>query len=81
MLATLVMAGATAVLAVTRKDVKYSPFLTTHDSVALASETIGPIDSTGIAFITNLGSNLTHISGGSEKTATCFNPISKNSLL
>ena len=74
--ATSVMAGAAAELAATRKEAKYGPLLATHVFVPLALETLGPINRTGLAFISELGQNLTRISGDPRETSHLFQRLS-----
>ena len=56
--------GAAAELAETRKNVKYAELPATHNFVPIAFETLGPINRSGLVFLTELGRRLSAVTGG-----------------
>ena len=68
--ATATTAGAAAEIAAERKNNKYVDLINTHFFVPLALETLGPICSDGLNFLSDLGRILTLSSG--ELRETCF---------
>ena len=55
---TAIEAGAAAEAAAGRKEVKYVQITNTHHFVPLAFETLGPINSKGIAFLSEFGRHI-----------------------
>jgi len=64
--------GGSAEHAVARKSAKYSSLPPSHTFQSLALETLGPINSTGISFFTELGRRLSDVSGDCRKTTYLF---------
>jgi len=64
--------GGTAEHAAARKSAKYSSLPSSHIFQPLASETLGPINTTGITFFAELGRRLTDVSGDPRETAYQF---------
>jgi len=62
--------------AAARKSLKYSSLPSSHIFQPLALETLGPINSTGISFLTELGRRLTGVSGDSRETMHLFQRVS-----
>ena len=54
----------------------YSSLPSSHIFQPLALETLGPINSTGISFLTELGCRLTGVSGDSRETMHLFQRVS-----
>ena len=67
--ATALTAGAAAETAAERKNSKYSALLNTHFFVPLAFETLGPVNDTGLHFISDLGRILTQSSGDKREVS------------
>jgi hypothetical protein len=73
---TSTMAGAAAEGAASRKELKYQGLASTHTFIPLAIETLGPINSKGMHFFTELGHRLTASSGDKRETAFLFQRLS-----
>jgi hypothetical protein len=73
---TSVTAGAAAEGAASRKELKYQALAATHCFMPLAFETLGPINSKGIEFFTELGRRLSEVTGDSRETSFLFQRIS-----
>jgi hypothetical protein len=73
---TAITAGAAAEQAATRKDAKYSQLLAVYHFVPIAFETLGPINTTGLEFIKQLGRRLTLASGDKRETSYLFQRLS-----
>ena len=71
-----VSAGSAAESAAKRKESKYAAIMQTFDFVPLAFETMGPINDTARAFLSQLGKRLTLTSGDIRETAFLFQRIS-----
>jgi len=65
-------AGAAAGMAVDRKAAKYTLLATVHHFVPLAFETMGPVCSAGLAFISSFGKNLSTVSSDARETSYLF---------
>ena len=74
--ATAVTAGAAAEIADIRKNQKYQTLLDTHDFIPLALETLGPINSRGLALITEMGRHLTKATDEVRETTFLFQRLS-----
>jgi len=68
--------GGAAEHAASRKSAKYSSLSSSHSFQPLASETLGPMNTTGIAFLSELGRRLTSITGDSRTTMYLFQQVS-----
>lgn len=73
---TTTEAGAAAEGAASRKEAKYQALASTHMFIPLAFETMGPINSKGILFLSELGRRLTVNTGDKRETAFLFQRIS-----
>jgi len=73
---TAVTAGAAAEIADNRKNKKYQPLLDTHDFIPLALETLGPINSRGLAFVKEMGRHLTRATDEVRETTFLFQRLS-----
>jgi len=62
--------------AVARKSLKYSSLPSSHIFQPLALQTLGPINSAGISFLTELGRRLTGVSEDSRETMHIFQRVS-----
>lgn len=69
-------AGAAAEQAATRKITKYSQLLQTHQFVPIAFETMGPINTTGLDFIKELGRRITLTTGDLKETSYLLQRLS-----
>src|SRR6218665_3368576 len=67
-------AGAAAEMAADRKEAKYTLHVraTVHHFVPLAFETMGPVCSAGLAFLSFLGKNFSTVSGDARETFCLF---------
>jgi hypothetical protein len=74
--ATAVTAGAAAEIADNRKNQKYQSLSVTHDFVPLAIETLGPVNLSGIEFITDLGRHLTKATDEIRETTFLYQRLS-----
>jgi hypothetical protein len=63
-------------MAAARKNAKYIQLAAVYHFVPLAFETMGPVSSEGLAFISSLGQNLSTISGDARETSYLFQRIS-----
>jgi len=68
--------GGTAEHAAARKSVKYSSLPTSHIFQPLAFETLGPINSSGITFLSELGRRLSSITGDQRESTYLFQRVS-----
>ena len=68
--------GAAAERAAVRKHEKYQPLASTHLFVPLAFETMGPINSEGLVFLSELGQKLSLVSGDPRETSFLFQRFS-----
>ena len=68
--------GAAAEMAATKKTSKYAQIPTTHDFIPVALETLGPINTEGREFLSELGRRLTIVSGDPQETARLFQRLS-----
>jgi len=75
---TATTAGAAAEAAATRKLAKYQVLSNTHVFVPLAVETLGPINNIGLDFISDLGRNLTLVTGDPRESSFLFQRLSIN---
>lgn len=71
-----VTVGAAAERAAARKHEKYHPLASTHLFVPLAFETMGPINSEGLAFLSDLGQKLSLVSGDPRETSFLYQRFS-----
>ena len=69
-------AGAAAGLAEDRKNQKYNALLSTHFFIPLAMETMGPINSKGLNFISDLGRHLTQVTSEPREASFLFQRLS-----
>jgi len=76
--ATALESGAAAEIAASRKQTKYEVLNNSYEFVPLAIETMGPINSTGLDFISLLGRSLTLISGDPREASFLFQRLSIN---
>jgi hypothetical protein len=74
--ATAVTAGAAAEIADSRKTQKYQSLLDIHVFIPLALETLGPINSSGLALITDIGRHLTQATDEVRETTFLFQRLS-----
>jgi len=74
--ATAATAGAAAEIAAERKNMKYNALLDSYTFIPLAFETLGPINNSGISFISDLGRNLTRITGDTREASFLFQRLS-----
>src|SRR6218665_3389706 len=65
-------AGAAAEMAADRKEDKYTLRATVHHFVPLAFETMDPVCSAGLAFLSFLGKNFSTVSGDARETFCLF---------
>src|SRR6218665_2145451 len=68
--------GAAAELAANRKISKYSELTTSYHFVPIAFETMGPINSSWVALIKELGRRMTLITGDIKETSYLFQRLS-----
>ena len=73
---TSLEAGSAAESASHLKHVKYADITRSHDFVAVAVETLGPVNKDGQAFLQNLGQRLSAMSGDPRESAFLFQRIS-----
>ena len=71
---TAVEVGAAAEAAASRKEAKYSQIINSHIFIPLAFETLGPINSKGAAFLSELGRRISTCTG--DPRTREFIPIS-----
>ena len=69
-------AGGAAEGAAHRKELKYQDLARTHCFVPLAIETLGPINSKGLTFLSELGHRLSISSGDKRETSFLFQRLS-----
>ena len=74
--ATSTAAAAAAEGAASRKEIKYQVLASSHSFIPLAFETLGPINSKGITFFSELGRRLAAQSGDKRETAFLFQRLS-----
>jgi len=72
---TSASAAGAAELAAERKCAKYNTLAQTYHFVPLAFETLGPINSSGLLFITELGRCLSRITGDTREISFLFQRI------
>src|SRR6218665_1055962 len=70
------VAGAAAELAANRKIAKYTQLTTSYHFVPVAFETMGPINSSGMELIKELGQRITIITGDPKETSYLFQRLS-----
>ena len=63
-------------LAEARKNAKYAQLMQTYHFAPLAFETMGPINTKGLAFLTDLGRLLAQSSGDQRETSFLFQRLS-----
>src|SRR5688572_8747297 len=68
--------GIAAELAEARKNAKYSQLMQSYLFVPLAFETMEPINAKGLAFLADLGSPLSQVSGDPRETSYFFQRLS-----
>ena len=68
--------GAAAERAAARKHEKYHPLSATHFFVPLAFETMGPINTEGQVFLSDLGSKLSLVTGDTRETSFLYQRLS-----
>jgi len=68
--------GGAAEHAVAKKSAKYSSLPSSHIFQPMALETLGPINTTGITFFSELGHRLTDVSGDPRETSYLFQRVS-----
>src|SRR6218665_3263082 len=73
---TSTTSGAAAEAAATRKQAKYQELSNMHVFIKLALETLGPINNTGIDFISDLACDLTLSTGDPRETSFLFQQLS-----
>jgi Reverse transcriptase (RNA-dependent DNA polymerase) len=73
---TAVEAGAAAEAAAGRKEAKYAQIINTHIFVPLAFETLGPINSKGATFLSELGRRISTCTGDPRETSFLFQRLS-----
>src|SRR6218665_187377 len=73
---TSTTAGATAEAVATRKQAKYQELSNTHVFIPLALETLGPINNTGMDFISDLARDLTRSTGDPREASFIFQRLS-----
>ena len=71
-LSIAVSLGGAAEHAAVRKSAKYSSLPSSHSFQPLALETLGPMNTTGIAFLSELGCRLTSVTGDSRETTYMY---------
>ena len=76
LLNTSTTAGAAAEAAATRKQAKYQELSNTHVFIPLALETLGPINNTGMDFISDLARDLTRSTGDPRESSFLFQRLS-----
>jgi hypothetical protein len=73
---TSLSAGSAAESASRLKQAKYADITRSHDFVAVAVETLGPVNKDGQAFLQNLGRRLSAVSGDPRESVFLFQRIS-----
>src|SRR5664279_2184793 len=73
---TSATAGGAAEAAADRKEQKYMSLMSTYHFVPLAVETLGPINSKGLQFLSDLGHRLTEVTGDPCKKSFLFQRLS-----
>ena len=71
-----IVPGHAAELAATRKTDKYASLAGTYVVQPLAFETMGPINSSGLQFLTELGRRISAVSGDKRETSFLFQRVS-----
>ena len=69
-------AGSVAENAAERKEIKYAGLSSSFEFIPLAFETMGPINSKGTQFLSDLGRRIAQISGDQRESAFLFQRIS-----
>ena len=69
-------AGGAAESAADRKDIKYSELARSNIFVPIACETLGPISSKALYFLSELGRRITSVTGDIRETNFLFQRIS-----
>ena len=69
-------AGNAAERAADLKIVKYSNLLPSYDFVPVAFETLGPMNSSAVSFLTSLGRRLSAVTGDKRESAFLFQRLS-----
>jgi hypothetical protein len=69
---TAIEAGAAAEAAASRKEQKYSQIMNSHIFIPLAFETLGPINTTGAAFLSELGRRISTCTGDPRESSFLF---------
>ena len=73
---TSVKAGSAADTAAVKKDAKYADLARTYHFVPIACETLGPLNSTAINFLSDLGKRIAAVSGDSREGCFLFQRVS-----
>jgi hypothetical protein len=73
---TAIEAGAAAEAAAGRKEDKYSQIVNSHIFIPLAFETLGPINSKGAAFLSELGRRISTCTGDPRESSFLFQRLS-----
>ena len=73
---TAVEAGAAAEAAASRKEAKYSQIINSHIFIPLAFETLGPINSKGAAFLSELGRRISTCTGDPRESSFLYQRLS-----
>jgi len=73
---TAIEAGAAAEAAAGRKEDKYSQIVNSHIFIPLAIETLGPINSKGAAFLSELGRRISTCTGDPRESSFLFQRLS-----
>src|SRR6218665_3556334 len=75
---TSTTAGTEAEAAAIRKQTKYQELCNTHVFIPLGLETLGPINNTGLDFISDLARDLTRTTGDPRELSFLFQRLSIN---
>ena len=70
------LSGGTAESAADKKDSKYSSLANDYTFIPIACETMGPLNSKALPFLTELGRRISAVSGDPRETAFLFQRIS-----
>jgi hypothetical protein len=73
---TSIVAGAAAEAAAVRKEAKYAEIINSHIFIPLAFETLGPINSNGTAFLSELGRRISTCTGDPRESSFLFQRLS-----
>ena len=73
---TAIEAGAAAEAAAVRKEVKYAEIINSHIFIPLAFETLGPINSKGTAFLSELGRRISTCTSDPRESSFLFQRLS-----